>query len=113
MEAMLVGIGGGLGACCRYAIAYALQDGWFPWSTLVVNVVGSFMLGVVLVGLSMPELVLLVGVGFCGAFTTFASFSFQTVSLWEQERRFVAFLNAAANLLTALGGFAVALILFA
>jgi CrcB protein len=47
-----------------------------------------------------------VSVGFCGAFTTFSSFSFQTVSLWERGERARAAVNAVANLLVSLLAFA-------
>lgn len=80
-----------LGACARY-----LLDGWvadraaraFPWGTLAVNGTGSFLLGV-LTGLGLyhgfpdtPRLVL--GTGFCGAYTTFSTFGFETIRLLEE-----------------------------
>ena len=91
---MLIGalvVAGAVGAASRY-----LADGWiqrrtsgpFPWATFVINVSGSFLLGVV-VGLaqyhgltSLPTTV--VATGFCGAFTTFSTFSYESVRLLEQ-----------------------------
>src|SRR3954451_22036880 len=91
---------GAVGAPARY-----LLDGFiasrstppFPRSTLVINVTGSLLLGVI-TGLVLyhgmsatPRLVL--GTGFCGAYTTFSTFSFQTVRLREENER----PDAAAN----------------
>jgi CrcB protein len=92
-------IGGALGAPARY-----LVDGWieprvrsvFPWGTFVVNVTGSFVLGVV-TGLALyhglgdvPRAA--IATGFCGAYTTFSTFSYETVLLVEtsEHRRAVA-----------------------
>lgn len=98
MEAMLVAVGGALGAILRYAVGQLLASRSFPWATLTVNVVGSFVLGVVLFGPVDDDLAVLVGTGFCGAFTTFSSFSFETVDLWERGRRRRAVVNAVGNL---------------
>jgi len=78
-----------------------------------VNTLGSFLLGVVLFGIRDTETLLLVSVGFCGAFTTFSSFSFQTVSLWEQDRQIRALCNALGNLGGSLLAFGVAWLLVA
>jgi CrcB protein len=106
MEALLLSTGGALGAVLRYSIGQFLDDPVFPWSTLVVNAVGSFLLAIVLFAGTSSELELLVGVGFCGAFTTFSSFSFQTVSLWERGNRRHAIFNAVGNLVISLTAFA-------
>lgn len=71
-----------------------------PWGTLVVNVTGSFVIGVFLVWtteriLTDPAYRLLVAVGFCGAYTTFSSYAFETVRLMEQGH----FLSATGNFL--------------
>jgi CrcB protein len=100
--AHLVGTGGAIGALCRYYVAGAVDIDGFPLGTLTVNVVGSFVLGLVtFAGLS-SDVVLLVGTGACGSFTTFSSFSFDTVSLWESGARLRASLNAGLNLAGAL-----------
>ncbi|WP_114579295.1 fluoride efflux transporter CrcB [Saliphagus sp. LR7] len=98
MEVLLISIGGALGAVLRYVVGQLLDAQRFPWGTLVVNAVGSFVLGAVIAGVTNGDALLVVSVGFCGAFTTFSSFSFQTVNLWEQGRRTAAFLNALGNL---------------
>jgi CrcB protein len=105
METLLISIGGAVGAVLRYLVGVLHDDTSFPWSTLMVNVVGSFILGLVLLDGASSDLELLVGVGFCGAFTTFSSFSFQTVSLWEREKQKYAILNAIGNLVLSLTAF--------
>lgn len=84
MEAAhLVGIGGAIGAILRYGVGLWLAHDRFPFSTLFVNVVGSFVLGIVVFVGAGEDVVLLLGVGACGAFTTYSSFSVETVQLWE------------------------------
>ena len=82
---------GAAGAAARYLTDIAVARraaGAFPWGTLVVNVTGSFLFGF-LTGLSIhhglprPARVIL-GVGFCGAYTTFSTFTFETVRLVEE-----------------------------
>lgn len=111
MEVLLISLGGALGAVLRYAVGQLLSKPSFPWATLVVNALGSFVLGVVLFGVSRTDVLLLVSVGFCGAFTTFSSFSFQTVGLWERDEHARAVLNAVGNLLVSLLAFASAWLL--
>jgi CrcB protein len=82
---------GAVGAPVRYLVDGFVGDrveGVFPWGTFVINASGSFLLGV-LTGLSLyhafpatPKVVL--GTGFCGAYTTFSTFSFETVRLLEE-----------------------------
>jgi CrcB protein len=99
---LLIGLGGAVGAVLRHVVGVALDSERFPYSTLTVNVVGSGVLAAVIaVGFNRP-LVLLVGTGACGAFTTFSSFAFETVRMWETGARGRAALNAAANLALAL-----------
>jgi CrcB protein len=96
--AVLVGTGGAIGAMSRYAIGQWLLHERFPIGTLTVNVVGSFVLGLVtFAGLS-TETVLFVGVGACGSFTTYSSFSFETVRLWETGDRLRASVYAFGTL---------------
>ena len=108
MEALLISIGGAVGAVSRYLVGQLLGKTSFPWATLVVNALGSFILGIVLFSDGTSTLQLLVAVGFCGAFTTFSSFSFQTVSLWERDKRILTILNAIGNLVISLIVFTVA-----
>jgi CrcB protein len=86
VEPLLVGMGGALGAVGRYAVGRALGDWRFPLPTLVVNVAGSFVFGLLVASGAGERAVALFGVGFCGAFTTYATFSVDTARLWRRSR---------------------------
>jgi CrcB protein len=106
---VLVGLGGALGAVARHAVGSMVDADSFPVGTLTVNVLGTFVLALVAFGDAGGEVALFVGTGACGAFTTFSSFSFETVGLYERgyPRRAVA--NAVGNLVGAGVGIGVAL----
>jgi CrcB protein len=96
---VIVMVGAALGAPLRYLTDRAVQrrhDGAFPWGTFIVNVVGSFILGLVSGRLS-PELQLLVGTGFCGALTTYSTFSYETLRLAEDGSVLLAAANVAGS----------------
>ena len=99
--AHLVGTGGALGALCRVYVSQRFE-GEYPVGTLAVNVVGGFVLGLVTFVGAGEQVILLVGTGACGSFTTFSSFSFETVRLVEENDLTGAAANALANLLGAL-----------
>ncbi|WP_121256066.1 fluoride efflux transporter FluC [Nocardioides ferulae] len=78
MSGLLVALGAAVGASSRFLVATRL-DRELPWGTLLVNVAGSFVLGV-LTALSLSEsATALLGVGFCGGFTTYSAFAVQAV----------------------------------
>ena len=89
---LAVAIGGALGAVGRHFVAYQVNQlfgGGFPYGTLSVNVLGSFLLGVLIELMALfwspsPELRALLTVGFLGAFTTFSTFSMEVVLLYER-----------------------------
>lgn len=106
MSALLaVLLGGAVGAPLRYVTDRMVQsrhDQVFPWGTLTVNVTGSLVLGVLL-GLSAVHVLpvwafALAGTGFCGALTTFSTFSFETLRLLEEGSP----LEAAGNVVVSL-----------
>ncbi|GIJ76142.1 CrcB protein [Micromonospora phaseoli] len=110
MSVILVALGAALGAPLRYLVDRAVQarhGSAFPWGTFTVNVVGSFILGVLIggaaVGAVPGSLVALLGVGLCGALTTYSTFGYETVRLFEAGRRFHALFNAGASVVAALG----------
>lgn len=104
----LVGVGGIVGAILRHLVGQALSDERLPLSTLTVNLVGSFALAL-LTFLSVSDTVLLfLGTGACGSFTTFSSFSVDVVQLWEQGRTRLAIGYAAGNIAGALVAIAIA-----
>ena len=106
--AHLVGTGGAIGALCRHYLGSAVDVEGFPLGTLTVNIIGSFVLALVTFASLDTELLLFVGTGACGSFTTFSSFSFDTVHLWESGDRLRAGFNAAANLVGAMAAIGIA-----
>lgn len=111
MNVLLVVIGGGIGSGARY-LAQGAVHRWlgsgFPYGTIAVNIVGSFVIGVLMSSLEERFLVnpgfrLFLTVGILGGFTTFSSFSFETVTLLMEGSIRVALLNAAGSLLLCLG----------
>ncbi len=121
MPILLVFVGGCLGAVGRFAtdrFISARHDMAFPWGTVAVNMVGSAILGFVAGSLDGGSgwLALLVGTGFCGALTTFSTFSFETVRLLEEGSMLEAGLNLVGSVVVGLafvtGGFALGSALF-
>jgi CrcB protein len=102
-----VALAGGLGAVSRFVVDGLVRtrvSAAFPVGTVLINVSGSFVLGLV-TGLVLarvaPETVrLVVGAGFCGGYTTFSTASFETVRLVEQRRVGLALLNGVGTLIT-------------
>lgn len=105
MSWLLVAVGAALGAPARYLIDQGLRartGGAFPWGTLVVNVVGSFLIGVVAVlaasGVLPGGVATGLAVGFCGALTTYGTLSWETVLLLEGPTPRRGVLNLAVHL---------------
>ncbi len=114
---VLILLGAAAGATARWYVNELVQarhDSVFPWGTFTVNVVGSFALGLLLgasvEGETLVRLVALVGTGFCGAFTTFSTFSYESVVLAEDGSSRIAVVNVlarvAAGLAAAFAGWA-------
>jgi CrcB protein len=89
---ILVFLGGGLGAVSRHAMGLVvgrLAGFGFPWATLLVNILGSFAMGLLIAWLARRsagdlDLRLLLATGFLGGFTTFSAFSLDAVTLYER-----------------------------
>jgi len=121
---LLVAVGGATGSVARYLtglVMTRLFGSAFPWGTITVNIVGSFIIGLLteLIArkFSAPlELRLLLVVGFLGGFTTFSSFSLDTMALFERGEGLTAFVYVAASVLLSLaaafGGLALGRSLF-
>jgi len=75
---LLVALGAAIGAPLRFLIASRLDSERFPVGTLVVNVAGSFLLGLLVTAGSGGHWLELLGTGFCGGFTTYSAFAVQT-----------------------------------
>jgi CrcB protein len=108
---VLVGAGGVVGALLRYVVYETLPTGGYPLATLVVNVVGSFVLGVITFAGAGEGVLLFVGVGVCGAFTTYSTFAVDTVRLWEEGNVQASVFHAASNLVCSLAGVGLAWLL--
>lgn len=101
-----------VGANLRYLLSRlaALELGFaFPYGTLFINIVGSFIVGFFVIWTSErvlldPRWRLLVVVGFCGSFTTFSSYAFETMAYFEQGQWGLMFANVLSNNLLCLGG---------
>lgn len=103
---MLVALGGAAGAVARWwcnALITARVEGDFPWGTWTVNVLGSFLIGL-LAGLLAPgsDAALLLMIGLCGSFTTVSSFGLQTAQLLDDRRWGAVVLYVPGSLLTCL-----------
>lgn len=103
MTVLLVFLGGAVGAPARYLLDRAVQrrhESVFPWGTLVVNLLGCLVLGLLTgAALSLPkDLLVLAGTGVCGAFTTFSTFGYETTRLLEEGSLLEAGLNALGSL---------------
>lgn len=86
---ILVGVGGFAGSICRYLIsvfAAAHISPAFPFGTMIANVAGCFLIGAIMSfsersGIVSPEIRILLTTGFCGGFTTFSTFSYESIAL--------------------------------
>jgi fluoride exporter len=101
---LLVAAGGGIGAALRYLVALFFKSQSFPWSTLLVNVAGSFALGIILAlsfksgGLSSGAKLFL-ATGLCGGFTTFSTFSVENFTLMQEGKFGMALIYITASIL--------------
>src|SRR5882724_5980155 len=91
MTAFVIALGSALGGLARYGLGIAAERAWgdsFPWGTLIINVLGSFVIGIFFTLTAATGIVpassnvrLIVMTGLCGGFTTFSAFSLQSVQL--------------------------------
>jgi fluoride exporter len=108
MIVVMVLVGGFVGAPARYLVDRGVQarhDTEFPWGTLTVNVVASLILGV-LTGLTThvdARLSALIGAGFCGALSTYSTFSYEVVRLSQKRERFFAVAYVAVSVVAGVG----------
>lgn len=109
---VFVGLGGFLGACLRYILSMGAQRWWgteFPYGTLAANVIGGILIGGLMelslsTDLIPPNLRLFLVTGILGGFTTFSSFSYETVNLLSDGSYLLGAANIGLNLILALAG---------
>lgn len=94
---LFVATGGGLGALLRYAMYLLVKPQPFPTTTLLINVTGSFLIGIIMAYSlkenSFPESTkLFLATGICGGFTTFSAFSLENIQLLQAGRYYLAFI---------------------
>jgi CrcB protein len=110
MTLLFVALGAGLGAPARYLIDRAIQRRHrtaFPWGTFGVNILASVVLGFVtgaaVAGSANRHVQAFIGLGLCGALSTYSTFAFETLRLSEEGSRWVAAANAVASVVGAVG----------
>ncbi len=115
LNCLFVGVGGFLGAVARYLCTRLplAPEGGFPLVTLLINVLGAFVIGLIAAGASKhtgwdPRLVLLLKTGVCGGFTTFSTFALETSSLLQSEKPWTAAAYIVLSVLLSVGAVALA-----
>jgi CrcB protein len=110
LQYLAIALGGAIGACLRFAMMESTQHLFgraFPFGTLLVNILGSFLLGCLYGALITSQITpnpwrIFVGIGVLGAFTTFSTFSMDTVLLFQQGEWLKAALNVLLNVVLCL-----------
>jgi CrcB protein len=109
LNLLLIFVGGGFGSLARYAISKWLNPpvGGFPWGTLTANVLACLVLGIIAALISQKsgiskELQALVLIGFCGGFSTFSTFSIETLRMIQNGQWMMAIAYVTASLITCL-----------
>lgn len=105
---LLIGLGGAVGSMLRYAGNLLISTKQFPYATLSVNIIGSFIIGIVF-ALSIRDEAfsnnwkLFLATGICGGFTTFSAFSLENMGLLQSGKYSMAFIYIALSILLGIG----------
>ena len=105
---LLVGLGGAIGSMLRYAGSVLISSKTFPYATLTVNIIGSFIIGIIF-AISIKEEVLFnnwklfLATGICGGFTTFSAFSLENMSLLQSGKYGMAVAYVGLSILLGIG----------
>jgi len=107
---LLVGVGGSIGSIIRFLCQkwiYQIHPHPFPWGTFLVNITGCFLIGmfwniVTRSSTGNDDLRLLLMTGFCGGFTTFSAFTFESIGLLKEQRLGLFFLYITASVIVGL-----------
>lgn len=105
LNCLMVGIGGFIGSVCRYLIGLLPieTNSGFPVKTLIINIVGSFLIGLITAlavknkGLN-EQIVLMLKVGVCGGFTTFSTFAYESTDLMKSGHVAVALIYVCTSI---------------
>lgn len=108
MGILLVGLGGALGSMARYAIGRKLSEissTWIPLGTFFVNITGAILLGIVSsIGME-GNMILLLGDGFLGAYTTFSTFMYEGFNLFKEDQKKNALFYITGSFILGVMGF--------
>ena len=107
---LLVALGGAIGSTLRYLTSVFVSKYWqhhFPLATLITNVLGCFLIGLIIgflykTNLQNTDLKWLLVTGFCGGYTTFSTFSFENITLFQNNNSLIAFGYIGLSLLMGL-----------
>ncbi|MFD1472700.1 fluoride efflux transporter FluC [Companilactobacillus mishanensis] len=107
MNVLLVAVGATFGAYFRNELTAVSKKAKidFPWMTLCINILGSFILGLVSARIADKRLLLLLGTGLCGGFTTFGTFNFELSQLWFQKKYLRCFVYFCSSYIFGILGF--------
>jgi fluoride exporter len=118
---LLIGLGGSLGACTRFLLGSFVNEKGkrlspFPIGTWIINISGSFILGVMAHlyqnGIMSEWVWYFGGIGFCGAYTTFSTFGYEVISLIHRNKPGLAFLYIASSVILGIVSSAIGYIIF-
>ena len=104
---LIVGLGGMIGSMARYAVALLMRSSAYPFATFIVNILGSFIIGLV-IGTALKNETfsnnwrLFLATGICGGFTTFSAFSLECIELMKQHKYAVMFTYILLSILLGL-----------
>ena len=112
IKCLWIGAGGFLGAVCRYLLGQAVSASIkhpFPFSTLLINFIGALLMGLITefsfkIAPIPANIIAFLTVGILGGFTTFSTFSLETVNLMESGRVMLSLMNAVASVVLCIAG---------
>ena len=110
MTYVLVGIGGAAGSLVRYSLGKFISEkskANFPIGTFIINITGAILLGLIsTIGVS-SNILLLLGDGFLGAYTTFSTFMYEGFNLFQEREKLNAFIYILGSLILGVVGYAI------